>query len=444
MTAHASEKLLLIHPLGYPSHAAPHDIARLANILPPLGLAGIAAYIEAHGIDVDIIDCFACPQDSDQLIRDYAREVRPRFAGITATTSAFPDAIRLLDIIKSESPATSTVLGGPHVSALREQVIEQNPVVDFVVAGEGEQALLELIQNGGDAAGIEGVVYRNQHGEAVFNGVRRNLLDLDSLPFPAYEKLDGFPRRYTLPIFNYPRTPNTSCVSSRGCPYQCSYCDRSVFRRTFRFNSAEYLYEHMQYLRERWGIRHVNFYDDQFTFDRGRIEALCRRMIDEPLGMTYNCAVRAEHIDLELLKLMKAAGCWMVSLGVETGDPHLLAQHRQNVDLNLLAERIHDMKTAGLRVKALLMMGLPGETEESVRRSMDYVFSLPIDDFNLSKFTPFPGAPLYEKIHEYGTFEEDYKRMDCMHFQFVPEGFTRERLDELYQRYYRSDRKSVV
>ncbi len=137
-------------------------------------------------------------------------------------------------------------------------------------------------------------------------------------PFPPTRSWPGFPHSYMLPIFNYPKTPNTSCISSRGCPYACSYCDRSVFRRSFRYNSATYLYEHLRYLRERFGIRHINFYDDQFTFNRQRVEEFTGMMIDRPLGMTFNCAVRAEHIDHELLTRMKSAGCWMMSLGIET------------------------------------------------------------------------------------------------------------------------------
>jgi radical SAM superfamily enzyme YgiQ (UPF0313 family) len=161
-------------------------------------------------------------------------------------------------------------------------------------------------------------------------------------------------------------------------------------------------------------------------------------MVDRPLGVTFNCAVRAEHIDLELLRQMKEAGCWMVSLGIETGDEELLAQHRQNANLELLAEKIRLIKRAGIRTKGLLMMGLPGESEESVRKSMEYVFSLPIDDFNLAKFTPFPGSPVYEKIRELGDFDEDWAKMDCMHFQFVPRGMTKERLEVLFQEFYKS------
>ena len=134
---------------------------------------------------------------------------------------------------------------------------------------------------------------------------------------------------------------------------------------------------------------------------------------------------------------MKASGCWMISLGIETGDPDLLAQHRQHADLDLLRNCILMIKRAGIRVKGLLMMGLPGESEASVRRSMQYVFSLPIDDFNLAKFTPFPGTPLYEHVRELGTFDEDWEKMDCMHFLFVPKGMERDQLERLFKEFYR-------
>jgi coproporphyrinogen III oxidase-like Fe-S oxidoreductase len=160
-------------------------------------------------------------------------------------------------------------------------------------------------------------------------------------------------------------------------------------------------------------------------------------MTDKPLGMTFNCAVRAEHIDFDLARMMKEAGCWMISLGVETGDADLLAQHRKNPNLEMLAEKIRLIHKVRIRVKGLLMMGLPGETESSIQKSMDYVFSLPIDDINVSKFTPFPGTPLYEKAHELGTFNEDWEKMDCMNFLFVPKGMTAELLEKLFIRFYR-------
>ena len=440
------QRILLVHPLGYASDSAKQDVSRLANIMPPLGLAGIAAYLLERRMEVDIIDCYARP-DSDQAICRYVREQRPAWLGLSCTTSSFLDAVRIAELARQELPELKVVVGGPHVSALKEQLLEDYPQLDVLVVGEGEETLYQLLKLEGDEySALDGVVYKGNDGSVHFNGYRQPALDLDSLPFPAYEKLVGFPEAYQLPIFNYPKAPNTSCISSRGCPYACSYCDRSVFQRTFRFNSADYLYRHVKHLRDCYGIRHINFYDDQFTFHRQRVIDFTQMMIDQPLEVTFNCAIRAEHVDDELIARMKAAGCWMMSLGIETGDPDLLAQHRQNPDLQMLADTIRLIKKHGVRVKGLMMVGLPGETEQSVKRSMDYILKLPIDDLNVAKFTPFPGSPLYQNIHELGTFDEDWEKMDCMRFQFVPHGLTVERLEALFLDFYKSHfrRKDVL
>lgn len=426
--------ILLVHPLGYASQSAGRDISRLANIMPPLGLASLAAYVEQHGLQAGIIDCFAHP-NSDTAIVDYVRKFQPEFVGFTCTTAGFLDAVRHAKRIKDIAPGTRFVFGGHHISALREKVIESFPIVDYGVVGEGERPLLSLMQ-GTSPAEIPGLVFKNEAG-IQFTGFQDFSLELDALPFPAYEKLAGYPQAYQLPIFNYPATPNASCISSRGCCFQCSYCDRSVFRRSFRFNSADYLFEHIVYLHKRFGVRHINFYDDHFAFHRGRVEAFCEKMITERLPITFNCASRAEHLDPGLLRLMKRAGCWMISLGIESGDSEILKQHRHNPSLESHVQAIHQIHDAGIRVKGLLMIGLPGETEASFRRTMEYVFALPIDDFNLAKFTPFPGAPLYENIHELGTFDEDWEKLDCMHFQFIPNGMTEAQLQQLFTEFYK-------
>ncbi len=437
MTKLNEKNILLVHPLGYKAESAEYDISRKANIMPPLGLASIAAFLGERKISVSIVDCYAHP-DSLNRIKDILLSEKPAFIGLSCTTSSFLDGVRICAQAKSLLPEIQTVFGGVHVSALKEEIIKDFSLVDFCVVGEGEEGLYQLITGGFEhPETIEGLVYREKDGQARFTGYRQNLLELDSLPFPAYEKLSGYPEAYKLPIFNYPKAPNSSCISSRGCPYACSYCDRSVFRRSFRYNSATYLYEHLHYLKDRFDIKHINFYDDQFTFNRQRVEDFCTKINDNSLNMTFNCAVRAEHIDYDLLKIMKQAGCWMISLGIETGDENLLTQHRQNADLSMLAEKIHTIKKANIRVKGLLMMGLPGESEQSIQKSMDYVFSLPIDDINLAKFTPFPGSPLYKKIHDVGTFEEDWEKMDCMQFVFIPHGMTKERLEEMFIDFYR-------
>jgi anaerobic magnesium-protoporphyrin IX monomethyl ester cyclase len=435
-------KILLVHPLGYSARCAADDISRMANIMPPLGLASISAYLTGHGLENDIVDCYAHP-DSDRLIVDYLQRFRPAWIGFSCTTSSFFDGERLARLARQTIPGIKVVFGGVHVSSLKEQVLADYPSIDYVVAGEGEETLKELLLASPEQLhAIQGIAFRAGDGRVQFTGRRAKLIDLDLLPFPDYAKLDGYPQAYSLPIFNYPRVPNASALSSRGCPYACSYCDRSVFGRSFRYNSADYLYRHVRFLKTTYGVRHLNFYDDQFTFNRQRIVEFCRKMIDSPLGVSFNCAARAEHLDRELLLLMKKAGCWMISLGIETGDEELLAAHRKNPDLRMMREKINLIKESGIRVKGLLMMGLPGETEKSIRKSQAYVYSLPLDDFNLAKFTPFPGSPVYRDIKNsgglLGTFDEDWEKMDCMQFQFVPRGMGRERMEELFIDFYRS------
>ena len=434
----SKKRILLVQPLGYKESSAKRDISRIAGIMPPLGLASMSAYLEKKEIGCDIIDCYAHP-GSQNYIRDYLQNNHPAFIGLSCITSNFSDGIQIASMAKALQPEIKVVFGGPHVSALREKVLEKYPLIDFVVAGEGEETVEQLVrENGENPETIPGIIYRDAGGKTGFAGYREKGIDLDLLPFPAYEKLKGYPDAYKMPIFNYPRTPGTSCITSRGCPYSCSYCDRSVFRKSFRYNSAEYLYDHLSYLRKKFGIRHITFYDDQFTFNRKRVAALTDLMIQNPIGISFNCVVRAEHIDPALLGQLKAAGCWMISIGIETGDEALLARHRKNADLGMLAKKIRMIKKAGIRTKGLLMMGLPGETEASIKKSMAYVRSLPIDDFNLAKFTPFPGSPIYENIHELGEFNEDWGKMDCMNFLFIPKGMTKETMEALFTDFYKS------
>jgi len=335
------KRVLLVHPLGYTRGAASSDVSRLANVMPPLGLAMIAAYLEQNDVATSIVDCYARPNAESEIIERLRRD-RPGFVGFSCTTATFLDGVRLAARVKAVEPRAFTVFGGPHVSALKEKAVAEYPAIDFAVVGEGESTMAALVKCGGESPqDIPGVVYRRGNGEISFSGYPDSLLALDDLPFPAYEKLKGFPGRYRLPVFNYPSVPHATCVSSRGCPYSCSYCDRSVFRRSFRFNSAEYMVDHLRHLHQQYGVRHVNFYDDQFTFNRERVVAFCQGLRHSGLGMTFNCAARSEHLDLELLREMKAARCWMISIGIETGDPDLLAQHRSHADLARVTQAIH-------------------------------------------------------------------------------------------------------
>ena len=425
-------KILLINPFGSNWIEGRSDDTETAVRLAPLGILFVATYLIKKGFDVDIYNCRGRAGKGTADLISKVHSLKPDMIGFTATTSGFPGAYHLVTEIKNVLPEVKIVFGGVHVSALREKILEGFPLIDYLVTGEGEIAMTELAE-GKDPATIQGVLSRNAQG-IQSGGFRTDLCELDSLPFPAYHKLEGFPKYYAPPLFNYPKAPSASIMSSRGCPYQCSYCDRSVFRRSFRFNSAVYLYEHMALLKKDFNVKHIFFYDDLFTFNRERVEKLCGLLREKPLQMTFNCSVRVGHADDALLQTLKAAGGWMVSIGMESGDQALLDRHKAKVTLEQIRDTVRRIQKAGMRAKGLFMMGLPGETEQTIKKTTDFIEELRLDDMNITKFTPFPGAPAYQTIHEEGTFDEKWELMNCMNFVFVPKGIgSKEKMEQLHR-----------
>ncbi|MFO8047877.1 MAG: radical SAM protein [Desulfosudaceae bacterium] len=426
------KRIVLVQPRGFNWFPGARDMTDIANRMVPQGILSIAAYLIHQGHEVFVYDCLGpgAPLDLDDQVKAILN-FNPGMVGFSATTSSFPDAAELAGKIKERAPSVVTTGGGVHVSALGENLLSMYPVFDYFCPGEGEITMAELA-GGHPPETIPGLI-RWQDSRVVTNPPRPQITELDTLPFPAYDRLKGFPRHYHLPLFSYINTPGATMITSRGCVYQCSYCDRSVFKKGFRYNSALYIYEHLRHLRTRFGVRHVNIYDDLFTLDRKRVVELCEKLTSRPLGVRFNCAVRVGHTDDDLLRMLKEAGCLMVSLGIESADPELLQIHKSGVSLEEVRETVVRIQQAGLRAKGLFMMGLPGETEESIRRTSDFIMSLGLDDMNMAKFTPFPGAPLWSTIREAGSFDENWRLMNCLNFTFVPKGIpSKERLDFLY------------
>ena len=427
-------RVLFIHPQGFNFVPGQADITRFANVMAPMGIAWMSATLERAGYETHILDGYAIPRSVDAMAK-VTLAIEPDLVAYSVTTSGFPEAYDIASAIDAVRPDLPTVFGGVHVSAMQKELLDRFPLIDYAIVGEGEQAMLALLERGTDAPQtIPSLLYRTE-SEVRVSPATVTPIALDALPFPAYQRLPGFPKTYHLAMFNYGKAPATSTVTSRGCPYSCSYCDRSVYGKSFRFNSAEYVYEHMRYLRERFGIRHVTFYDDLFTYDRNRVVELCDKLIDRPLGMTFGCDIRVDHIDQDLVRMMKQAGCWQMTFGIESGDVTILRNHRRDPRLSQIEEVAAMIRREKIRVKGLFMMGLPGEDEEAIRRSMQFAVSLPLDEVNLAKFTPFPGAPLFKTVRDHGEFNEDWRLMNCFNFVFVPRGLTRERLEELYSEF---------
>ncbi len=427
-------RVTFVHPAGFNFVPGQPDFSVLANRMAPIGILSLAAWLEKHGHPCAVHDCLG--PHAPRSIEENAQQVlatEPELVGFSTTTSAFMDAVEIISHLKRRRPELKVICGGAHVSALGPVLLEHFPEIDYLCIGEGEGAMLDLA-DGLPLNQIDNLVYRDR-GRIVANPRRNRITDLDELPFPAYEKLVGFPHGYHLPLFSYIQREGATMITSRGCPYTCSFCDRTVFERLYKYNSAAYIYAHMKHLRDNFGVRHINFYDDLFTANKKRVYELCDLLIEKPLGMHFNCAIRTGHTTDEMLHKLKQAGALMVSMGIESADPAMMERHKAGVTLDAVRETVEKIHAAGLRAKGLFIFGLPGETPDTLRVTSDFILSLDLDEMNMTKFSPLHGAPIWDECisGESGTFHEDWRLMNCLNFIFVPEGFSsHEEMDALY------------
>lgn len=436
-------RITLVHPAGFNFVPGQPDFTVLANRMAPIGILTLAAWLEKHGHPTAVHDCLG-PVAPVGLEANVAAilATKPELVGFSATSAGFMEAVDLAVLIKQKQPHIIVVVGGAHSSSIGAPLLAHFPEIDFLCVGEGEGTMLDLAE-GRDPASIANLIYRNSAGETVTNPRRNRILDLDTLPFPAYDKLAGFPEGYHLPLFSYRQRWGATMITSRGCPYSCSFCDRTVFEHIYKFNSAAYIHEQMKFLRDRFGVHHINFYDDLFTAQKHRVDELCDALLRQPLGMEFNCAIRTGHTSDEMLRQLKRAGALMVSLGIESAAPDMIKRHKAGVTLDAVRETVEKIHAAGLRAKGLFIFGLPGETAETVKITSDFILSLDLDDMNMTKFSPMYGAPIWDECisGQEGEFNEDWRLMNCLNFTFKPTGFaTRTEMDALYnwhvRRYY--------
>ncbi len=438
-------RITLVHPAGFNFVPGQPDFSVLANRMPPIGILQLASWLDKHGHATTLHDCLGPFAPAGIAANaEIVLASDPDLVGISATTSSFMDGVDLAVHIKARRPQVRIVFGAVHVSSIGAPILEHFPEIDYLCIGEGEGCLLDLA-DGKPLSTIDNLVYRDADGRIVCNPRRPRIRNLDELPFPAYEKLAGFPHAYHLPLFAYEKRYGATMITSRGCPYTCSFCDRTVFERLYKTNSAQYTYEHMRYLRDHFGVHHINFYDDLFTAHKKRVTELCELLIAKSLGMHFNCAIRTGHTSNEMLHLLKRAGALMVSMGIESADPVMMERHKAGVTLTEVKQTVDQIHAAGLRAKGLFIFGLPGETPETLRRTSDFILELDLDEMNMTKFSPMYGAPIWDECvsGRDGDFVEDWRLMNCLNFVYRPHGFaSREEMDALYnwhvKRYYDS------
>ena len=375
---------------------------------PHLGLAYIAAVLEAEKHAVRIIDIDAETLGNEGLGKIIESE-KPDMVGITATTPVFYSALGIAEIVKINSSTTYTVIGGIHATLMPGECAE-NDFIDFVVVGEGEKTIVELlnsIQNKSDFSNIRGLVYKKGK-EIIQNEGREPIQDLDAIPFPARHLFKN--QKYTYPdALRYPACP---IITSRGCPGNCTFCTAKFLHgKRFRCRSAENVLDEIESLIKGYGVREIHIWDDNFITNRNRVFAFRDGIVKRNIKVLFSFpnGIRADFINRDILKALKDFGTYSVAIGVESGNQNILDMIQKGIKLEQIENAFKLAKEMKLETWGFFLLGLPGEDENTMNETVDFAIKLDPDIAKFHVLKPFPKSAVYEQLKEQGLIiDENY------------------------------------
>ncbi|MCL4383941.1 B12-binding domain-containing radical SAM protein [Patescibacteria group bacterium] len=435
-----NNRIYLLYPPISKQERYSSDLGSAGGEQIPLGIYCLAAYLREQGYEIKVTDGETEKLTGNQIIKEIKR-FDPFVVGISSTTVAFHRALEMAKLVKKKFPKAKIILGGPHVTSNYKDALSFKEF-DYEVLREGEITTVELlkaIQEGKPVENIKGIAYR-KNGQVVATPPREYIKNLDELPFPAYDLIKDI-SLYTPDLSNYMSTPVINIMTSRGCPNQCTFCDRAVFGQLYREMSAERVVELIKYLVKTYKVREIDFTDDTFMINKVRFRKIFQLLKEEGISFYWTCTSRVNTVDFETLKLAKETGCWHIAFGVESGDEDILKLIKKNITMEQIRKAMNWCKQLGIKSKGYFIVGHPGDTVETINKTIDLACSLPLDDILVTINTPIPGSPQYFFIKEYGDFDEsDWSKFNCWRPVFIPKGLSKELLlkkqREMYRKFY--------
>jgi len=417
-------KIVLVRP-NYKSHI----------ITPPIGLGYLASFLKTHGVEVTIIDGLKDGTKPDELTARIIREGADA-AGITCLTAFYHEAVDLS--LRLKRARQRVIIGGVHPTFLPHRTLKDSGC-DYVIAGEGEQALLALVQAGFANSGIPGVysLHDLPDSSTPFRKAEP-VANLDDLPFPDWEQLD--PR-------TYPKAPHGAIVrnypigvvtTTRGCPYACTFCASPQFYdRTIRFRSPANVLAEIRHLVDTFGVREIHFEDDNLTLKREHIESLCRMILDSDLRISWACpnGVRADRIDEPLVQLMKQSGCYYFAFGIESANQTILDNIHKHEKIDDIRRSIDIAARAGISCQGFFIFGLPGETAATIDETIQFAKSSRLARAQFLILDVLPGSELWSTLQ--GQFAPNWSKNSFKEPEWIPQGLTKEYLLQAQSRAFR-------
>lgn len=395
-------KVTLIEPRspGY------HVYSRVA--LPRLGLPLLGAMLKQRGCDVKVYNQGITGVDYEDMCSS-------DIVGISTTTSTAPEAYRLAD--KARAAGVPVMLGGTHVTFMADEALQH---ADYVVRGEGEYTLLELLDamdSGSDTAGIQGLSYHR--GEELIHNADRGLVcDLDSLPYPDFSLIQGSERISMVPV-----------ATSRGCPFGCNFCSVTpMFGQGYRFRSADNVVEELKQLACSKSLTQtkVFFYDDNFAANRTHTKELLEKMLIAGTTPGWTAQVRTDVVkDLELLKLMKKSNCYYVYVGLESVNPATLAEFNKRQGVEEIVESIRILHEHNIMVHGMFILGADNDTSQTIQDTVNFALKNKIDTVQMAALTPLPGTSVFKKMEEEDRLlTRDWSLYDGLHVVYRPKNMS--------------------
>ena len=367
---------------------------------PSLTFATLASALLEKGSHVKILDLDMVEQPGEALIKAL-HDFSPDFVGITCVTPLYGEMKRIAATCKNYDPTTVVIVGGPHPSTFPvDSLTESN--VDIVCVGEGELTIAEVVSCS-ELSSVPGICFK-KNGQTYINPPRSLIRNLDELPYPAWGLFDL--TRYKTPRLSCRANPVGGLESSRGCVFGCTFCNKTIFGRTFRSKSPKRVVDEMQYMLDQ-GFREIQIMDDGFTTDLKRAKTICDLMKERGMKFPWNLqnGIRVDRVDKDFIERASKVGCYRVSFGVESGVQAILDRVQKGITLDQVRRAFKWAREVGIETMAFFILGLPGETEVSMKRTIEFARELDADYAKASIFLPLPGTSVYDELEELGLIK---------------------------------------
>lgn len=394
--------ILFVNPPSPDSSIIIRDLNRSGRtskeqiIWPQTNLAYLAA-IAPSSLSVEIIDCIAEKIKWPEFIQLLEKK-KPKYIVSHVITSTATNDFRVFK--EAKQYGTITITMGPHVTELPKESLRENPCLDFIIMQECEYTFRELIKNlennSFDLSKILGLAWR-KNNQIRINDKRPFIENLDELPIPRHDlmPIDKY-------VFPFMASKFTFVISSRGCPYPCTFCRQPImWERKFRTRSAESIMNELRFLKKA-GINNFIFHSDTFTMNKEVVKKLCAMMIEEKLNLNWACNSRVDTIDEDTLKLMKEAGCWMIAYGFESGSEKILKNCEKMATVEQGKKMAWLTNKIGIKIYGYFIIGLIGETKETIEETINFSKKLPITFAIFHVASPYPGTKFYNQVVENG------------------------------------------